>query len=138
MSTIPVALLLALVASPATAGVSDMRERAPSAPSAAPAPSAADATASPEPATAGSTPTPAQMHAQVVEDVARVSDEEPIGRVYDALVLRPIGFAQLVVGAVFLVPSWPVSLLFGEGDFVYEACVGATAEQVFGRPLGQR
>ena len=44
----------------------------------------------------------------------------------------------LGVGAVFLVPSWPVSLLFGEGDFVYEACVGAPAEQVFGRPLGQR
>ena len=74
------------------------------------------------------------MEPQVAEDVARVTDPEPVGMVYDAVVLRPLGFAQLVVGAVFLVPAWPVSLLFGEGDFVYEACVGAPAEQVFGRP----
>lgn len=98
------------------------------------------ASEAPEPAEtiSSGTVTPEEGRAQVASDVARVSSDEPVGKVYDAVVLRPLGFAQLVVGAIFLVPSWPVSLLFGEGDFVYHACVGAPAEQVFGRPLGQR
>ena len=56
---------------------------------------------------------------------------------YDAVVLRPLGFVQVVVGAVLLVPAYPVALLVDGDEDVWRACVGDPVERTFRRPLGR-
>lgn len=58
-------------------------------------------------------------------------------QVYDLLVLRPLGVVQLAVGAVALVPSYPIAWLFdGEGEVV-RACLTDPVDRTFRRPLGR-
>jgi len=68
----------------------------------------------------------------------RVSGEPHLGyKVYDAVLLRPLGFLQLAIGAVVFVPSYPVSLLFDGDEDVLRACITDPARRTFQRPLGQ-
>ena len=68
----------------------------------------------------------------------RVEQPPHLGlRAYDLLMLRPLGFVQLAVGAVALVPSYPIAWFVGGQDDVVEACVTDPARRTFARPLGQ-
>ena len=58
-------------------------------------------------------------------------------RAYDLMLLRPLGFVQLAVGAVALVPSYPIAWFVGGQEDVVEACVTDPARRTFARPLGQ-
>jgi hypothetical protein len=72
---------------------------------------------------------------RVYEDVGR---EPHLGRqIYDAVLLRPLGFVQLAVGTALLLPLYPVSLLAGRSDDLFRACVADPFERTFRRPLGQ-
>ena len=51
------------------------------------------------------------------DDLERITPPPGVARsAFDAVVLRPLGFLQVVVGAVVLVPSYPVALLV-DGDY---------------------
>ena len=72
------------------------------------------------------------------DDLERVARPPGVARsVYDAVVLRPLGFVQVVVGAVLLVPAYPVALLVDGDEDVWRACVGDPVERTFRRPLGR-
>ena len=72
------------------------------------------------------------------DDLERVARPPGIARsVYDAVVLRPLGFLQVVVGAVVLVPSYPVALLVDGDEDVWRACIADPVERTFRRPLGR-
>jgi hypothetical protein len=71
-------------------------------------------------------------------ELERVEQPPHLGlRVYDLLLLRPLGLVQLAVGAVALVPSYPVAWFLGGQDDVVEACVTDPARRTFARPLGE-
>ncbi len=66
-----------------------------------------------------------------------VGQEPDLGRqVYDAVVLRPLGFIQTLVGAALLIPLYPVSLIVDGSDDLLRACVTDPFERTFQRPLG--
>ena len=72
------------------------------------------------------------------DDLERVAPPPGIARsAYDAVVLRPLGFIQVVVGAVVLVPSYPVALLVDGDEDVWRACIADPVERTFRRPLGR-
>jgi len=72
------------------------------------------------------------------DELARAGREPHLGRkVYDLLLLRPLGLVQLAAGAVVFVPSWPVSLLVGAGDEVYHQCLELPIDTTFRKPLGR-
>lgn len=72
---------------------------------------------------------------RVYEDVGR---DPHLGRqIYDAVLLRPLGFIQLAVGTALLVPLYPVSLLADRSDDLFRACVSDPVERTFRRPLGR-
>jgi hypothetical protein len=72
------------------------------------------------------------------DDLGRISPPPGVARsAYDAVLLRPLGFLQVVVGAVVLVPSYPVALLVDGEDDVWRACVAEPVERTFRRPLGR-
>ena len=72
------------------------------------------------------------------DDLERVAPPPGIARsAYDAVVLRPLGFLQVVVGAVVLVPSYPVALLVDGDEDVWRACIADPVERTFRRPLGR-
>ena len=72
------------------------------------------------------------------DDLERVARPPGIARsAYDAVVLRPLGFLQVVVGAVVLVPSYPVALLVHGDEDVWRACIADPVERTFRRPLGR-
>ena len=72
------------------------------------------------------------------DDLERVTGPPGIARsAYDAVVLRPLGFLQIVVGAVVLVPSYPVALLVDGDEDVWRACIADPVERTFRRPLGR-
>ncbi len=72
------------------------------------------------------------------DDLERVARPPGIARsAYDAVVLRPLGFLQVVVGAVVLVPSYPVALLVDGDEDVWRACIADPVERTFRRPLGR-
>jgi hypothetical protein len=72
------------------------------------------------------------------DDLERVAPPPGIARsVYDAVVLRPLGFVQVVVGAVVLVPAYPVALLVDGDEDVWRACIADPVERTFRRPLGR-
>ena len=71
------------------------------------------------------------------DDLERVARSPGVARTtYDLVVLRPLGFVQVVVGAVLLVPSYPVALLVDGDEDVWRACVAEPVERTFQRPLG--
>ena len=72
------------------------------------------------------------------DDLERVAPPPGIARsAYDAVVLRPLGFLLVVVGAVVLVPSYPVALLVDGDEDVWRACIADPVERTFRRPLGR-
>ena len=72
------------------------------------------------------------------DDLERVAPPPGIARsAYDAVVLRPLGFLQVVLGAVVLVPSYPVALLVDGDEDVWRACIADPVERTFRRPLGR-
>jgi hypothetical protein len=74
-------------------------------------------------------PTPAQT--------ALVSaPPSPTRKLFDAAVLRPLGFVQVVGGAALFVVAYPVSLLVGGSETVKEACLTGPTDQVFRAKLG--
>jgi hypothetical protein len=71
------------------------------------------------------------------DDLERVARRPGVARsAYDLVVLRPLGFVQVVVGAVLLVPSYPVALLVDGDEDVWRACVAEPVGRTFQRPLG--
>ena len=71
-------------------------------------------------------------------ELDRVEQPPHLGlRAYDLLLLRPLGLVQLAVGAVALVPSYPIAWFLGGQDDVVEACVTDPARRTFARPLGE-
>jgi len=70
-------------------------------------------------------------------ELDRVEQPAHVGlRAYDLLLLRPLGLVQLAVGAVALVPSYPIAWFLGGQDDIVEACVTDPARRTFARPLG--
>ncbi len=72
---------------------------------------------------------------RVYEDVGR--DPHLGQQIYDAVLLRPLGFIQLAAGTALLLPLYPVSLLVDGGDDLLRACVSDPFERTFRRPLGR-
>jgi len=58
------------------------------------------------------------------------------GYVFDSLILRPSGLVLLVIGSVFAIPSYPLSMISGNQDSVLERCVLDPYEFTFKRPIG--
>jgi hypothetical protein len=72
------------------------------------------------------------------DDLERVARPPGVVRsAYDLVVLRPLGFLQVVLGAAVLVPSYPVALLVGGDEDVWRACIAEPVERTFRRPLGR-
>ena len=55
--------------------------------------------------------------------------------VVDVLVARPLGLAQLAVGAVAFIVAGPVDLLWPEDLDAYQVCIGDPLEHTLRRPL---
>jgi hypothetical protein len=68
---------------------------------------------------------------------------ETARKVYDALLLRPLGFCQFVVSAAVFVPAYPIARFVDLGwdanatDDVIEVCITEPVNQVFRKPLGE-
>jgi hypothetical protein len=84
------------------------------------------------------------LPALAVEPASRPAHLERIARppgvarsAYDLVVLRPLGFLQVVVGTAVALPAYPVSLLFDGEEDVWRACVAEPVERTFQRPLGR-
>ena len=72
------------------------------------------------------------------DDLERVARPPGVARsAYDLVVLRPLGFLQVVLGAVVFVPSYPVALLVDGDEDVWRACIADPVERTFRRPLGR-
>ena len=65
------------------------------------------------------------------------SATENVRTAYDAVVLRPLGLVQVVVGVVFFVPAFPIAALFGAGDDAFRICIEQPVDRTFRRPLGE-
>ena len=57
--------------------------------------------------------------------------------VVDVLVARPLGLAQLAVGAVAFIVAGPVDLVWPEDLDAYQVCIGDPLEHTIRRPPGQ-
>ncbi len=57
-------------------------------------------------------------------------------KLFDATVLRPLQFVQLILSAVIFVPAYPVASAFGAGDDVLELCITEPTDRLFRKPLG--
>jgi hypothetical protein len=57
-------------------------------------------------------------------------------KLYDAVVLRPLGFVQVVVGAVLFPVFYAGSLVTGGSETVTKVCIGGPVEQTFRKDLG--
>lgn len=58
-------------------------------------------------------------------------------KVYDAMVLRPFGFVQTVVGAAVFVVFYPFALVSGTTGDLTDMCITGPVEQTFKKPLGE-
>lgn len=74
---------------------------------------------------------PAGAQAEPRNDADRVG-----GAVYDVCVLRPASLLKTVFGAVFLVPSYPLSLGSAQRSRIVEILVTDPAKDTFTRPIG--
>ena len=71
-------------------------------------------------------------------EAERTQTAEQFGRkVFDALVLRPLGLVQTVVSASIFLVAYPISLVTGGSDDVIEACIEQPVAQTFRKPLGE-
>ncbi len=67
-----------------------------------------------------------------------VSEPPGTGRkLYDAVVLRPFGLFQTVLGSVAFLVFYPMALPFGGGDVVLDVCITKPVDRTFRRPLGE-
>ena len=57
-------------------------------------------------------------------------------KLFDATVLRPLQFVQLMLSAVIFVPAYPVAWPFGAADDVLELCITEPTDRLFRKPLG--
>jgi hypothetical protein len=57
-------------------------------------------------------------------------------QIFDAAVLRPLGFVQLVTGAVMFVLTYPVSWATDYTEEMKDICYRWPVNQTFERPLG--
>lgn len=57
-------------------------------------------------------------------------------QVFDATVLRPLGFVQVVVGGVLFPFFYVGSLVTGGSETVMKVCIEGPVEQTFRKPLG--
>ncbi len=74
---------------------------------------------------------------EAYEVSARVGRAPQLARqVFDAVALRPLGFAQTLVGVALFAPLYPVSLIVDGSDDLRRACVTDPFERTFRRPLG--
>ena len=72
------------------------------------------------------------------DDLERIAPPPGIAlSAYDLVLLRPLGFLQVVVGAAVALPAYPVALLFDGDEDVWRACVAEPVERTFRRPLGR-
>lgn len=71
----------------------------------------------------------------VYQDVGR--EPSVIHWVFDAVLLRPLGLAQLAVGTALFLPLYPMSLVADGGEDLFRACVSDPFERTFRRPLGR-
>ena len=55
---------------------------------------------------------------------------------FDLIVLRPLGFSQMVLGSGFLVIAWPLSYFSGHLEDIVEQAVTEPFEYTFTRSLG--
>ena len=80
----------------------------------------------------------ALVGAQPASAADAVSPEtRALGRAaYDAVVLRPLGVVQTVVGAAFFPLFYALALPFAAGDEVVEICLEQPIERTFRRSLG--
>ena len=88
-------------------------------------------------ATSGATAAPLGVDESqdVYEEVGRAPH---VGQqIFDAVLLRPLGFVQLAVGTVLFLPFYPLSLVADGGEDLFHACVSDPFERTFRRPLGQ-
>jgi len=65
-------------------------------------------------------------------------------KIYDALVFRPFGAAQTIVGAAVWIPFYPLAALSDRtsvssdaADWVTETCITDPVNQTFRKPLGE-
>ena len=58
-------------------------------------------------------------------------------KIYDAVVLRPFGAVQTLVGAAAFVVLYPMALPFDGGDVVLDVCITKPVDRTFRRPLGE-
>ncbi len=70
-------------------------------------------------------------------EAGRTWAAEPLGRkLFDALILRPLGLVQTLVSASFFLVAYPVALVTGGSDDVIEICIEQPVAQTFRKPLG--
>jgi hypothetical protein len=106
---VPLAITLALLAAPGRPGTPVARAEEPSASS---APHAEDSpTARPAPSTGR--------------------------KIYDAAVLRPFGFVQVISSAAMYAVFYLPALATGTADELTEICITQPVEQTFRKPLGE-
>lgn len=68
----------------------------------------------------------------------RASRQPNVGeKIYDAVVLRPFSFVQVVLSVPMLAVAYPVTLVTGGSDSVVRLCWTDPTERTFRRPLGQ-
>lgn len=72
-----------------------------------------------------------------VPSLAASPDAEHGGRrIFDAAVLRPLGFVQVVTGAVLFVVTYPVAWATDYTEEMKDICIRWPVEQTFERSLG--
>ena len=57
-------------------------------------------------------------------------------KIFDAAILRPFQFGQLLVSAVIFVPAYAVAWPFGVEDDVTELCITEPTDRLFRKSLG--
>jgi hypothetical protein len=58
-------------------------------------------------------------------------------KIYDAVVLRPLAFGNLMAGSVCFVIAYPITLMTGGTGHVRRYCWDEPVDRVFRRPLGE-
>ena len=71
------------------------------------------------------------------EDGGRSSSGRVGAIMFDVIVLRPLGFVQMVVGTGFFAIAGPMSLPSGNVEDAWDTFVGNPYEDVFENPLGR-
>jgi hypothetical protein len=92
----------------------------------------AEGTAAAEAAASAETPQGASAESQEDAELTRQID---MG--FDAVVLRPMGFAQFLIGSVILPPAWLLSWPGGGQGQVLDILFQTPFDYTFRRPLGE-